>query len=154
MDPKVIAIVVVVLMLCSSSMGAFFMTSGPTGPTGPAPPPSCHMLIKRTHPSDSSLTTIDEWVSFPQTTEAACTARAGDLVGHGAISMFTSGKPPICWSKISNINAADSRYTENDVGKWIPDYHGSAYVSASACSQRQTDLTPFSGETRFQLEKP
>jgi len=161
---RVAIIGVAALVICCSSLSAGMTMmggeedstdqTGQTGPTGPAPPPSCRMLLKRTHDSDSSYTTLNQWISSPQQSEEACSARAGELAGHGAISAFTSTPPPICWSKIANVHSGDGRYKPSEIGLWMPDYEAYAYKNKASCDQRQIDLTPFGGETRFQLEKP
>jgi hypothetical protein len=154
------------MVVCSSSLAAARMMGGDddddkkkkvTGPSAADPPgpPSCRILIKRTHDSDGGYTTINEWLPHDgQKTKEACNARAVDLTGHGAISAFTPNDPAICWSKIDNINSLDGRYTSSEIGEWTPDYDGGAYSSESTCNQRQSDLASFGGQTQFQLEKP
>jgi hypothetical protein len=151
-------------MLCISSSVAAMMMGGDddkkkkvTGPSAADPPgpPSCRILIKRTHDSDGSYRTINEWLPHDgQKTKEACDARAVNLTGHGAISAFTPNDPPICWSKIANVNSLDGRYSSTEIGEWTPDYDGGAYSSESTCNQRQSDLASFGGQTQFQLEKP
>ena len=148
-------------LLCISSSVAAVMMGGQeetpdtttTGPTATGPP-SCRILIKRTHDSDGSYTTLNEWIPHGQKTKEACDARAVDLTEHGAISAFTPNDPPICWSKIANVNSLDGRYTSTEIGEWTPDYDGGAYVSEIACNERQAELASFGGQTKFQLEKP
>jgi hypothetical protein len=149
-------------MMCLSSSVAALMMGGEeeTSDTGAGPtptatgPPSCRILIKRTHDSDGSYTILNEWIPHGQKTKEACDARAVELTGHGAISAFTPNDPPICWSKIANVNSLDGRYTSTEIGEWTPDYDGGAYVSEIACNERQVNLASFGGQTKFQLEKP